>query len=293
MKKTKKLSFRKGRNTWHKWIPKICNFTISSQQYCERENALQKGWRVSIRVNNNTMKSEIKCVYRVNFTKPHNIGSLLGFSSNHMLESRQWHKLNVSINININILHIECNLTAGAITTNVCTRYTSFSPSMPPGYKISERPMQIIYLSIVWSITDLTFRIVDQDGCSISGEITVKLHVRRQQRWSSNDNMRCLFWMSRRNRLEIFFAREMTALKNYRSVEKNSLRRTLNFYNHWVLSYEIWDGWYLEYSGESIASLSSNIFHTSTRRLNIDEIRIPCNSRISTRYRVKAFSTSK
>jgi len=31
--------------------------------------------------NNNTMKSEIKCAYRINFTKSGNIGPLLGFLS--------------------------------------------------------------------------------------------------------------------------------------------------------------------------------------------------------------------
>jgi len=42
---------------------------------------VNENFPIVLRANNNTMKSEIKCIYRINFRKPNNIGSLLGFSS--------------------------------------------------------------------------------------------------------------------------------------------------------------------------------------------------------------------
>lgn len=139
---------------------------------------------IYLRANTNTLKSEIKCKYTIDFSQPNNVGNILGFSKR-ILKENMWHESDLPVKIiKINILRIECNITSGAYSNGKIVHVIhEFFPNVEPGYKISETPSNVIYLPIIAKVIDrLTLQIVDQDNNMVDfGDeiITVRLHLRK------------------------------------------------------------------------------------------------------------------
>lgn len=150
----------------------------------ELQNKLGKD-EVELRANNNNLKSEIKCKFHVDFTQAGSIGPLLGFQSyNLLLEPNIYHTSPKTVNIiKVNTINITCNIVQGAYKDGSNQHILhSFYPTVPPGFKIVEKPHNLIYLPLNSThISDIVLNVLDQDGDSVDfrGEIiTVRLHIR-------------------------------------------------------------------------------------------------------------------
>lgn len=148
-----------------------------------QEQLIGTDTKLILRANNNTLCAEIESNKPVDFTRPNTIGDLLGFTSR-ILQANEQHSSDSAVRIlRLNVIRIESNITCGAFLNDqqVHTIY-SFFPSVPPGFKIIEKPTTIIYLPVtVSSINQLQLRIVDQDNNLVNFRdetITVRLHIK-------------------------------------------------------------------------------------------------------------------
>lgn len=137
-----------------------------------------------IQPNYNTLQTEIfsskDVIY---FNKNGTIGSLLGFTSK-ILEPNKIHTSDKTIDITkINSICVECNIINGSYINNESAHTIhQFALVVSPGYKITETPLNVIYLPVNTSqIHTIILKVVDQNGNLINfrGErITIRLHLK-------------------------------------------------------------------------------------------------------------------
>lgn len=140
---------------------------------------------ISVTGNNNTLKTEIKSKYFIDFSKEHSIGGLLGFSkTTPMLKPNERYTGENTVNIlKVNAINVVCNIVQGSYKNGENSHILhTFYPSVPPGFKIIEKPNNLVYLPLNTSyVSDIVLDIVDQDGNAIDFReetITVRIHLR-------------------------------------------------------------------------------------------------------------------
>lgn len=151
------------------------------------EERVKKPDELKIKANNNTLKCEIYVTQGIDFTKSCTIGPLLGFvEQKEKLTANIWHVSNGSVDIiRVNVIRIECNIIRGSIDNgNESHVIHEFYPTAETGYKIVEKPSNVIYLPIhVKQIHNITLSIKDQEERPINhrGEtVNLRLHLRKK-----------------------------------------------------------------------------------------------------------------
>lgn len=182
-----------GNNLFHigEVAPKSIEIPVGSYElediveYIREEYEDKNGEKyITIEPNNNTMQVSVFSSHdAIHFEKKNSIGQLFGFTSK-VLESGVEHLSDRTVNIsNVNILRIECNIVTNTYINNSSSHTLhQFAIDVPPGYKIDERPRNLIYLPVnCKEISSITARIVSESGSLVNfrgEEITLRLHLK-------------------------------------------------------------------------------------------------------------------
>lgn len=139
---------------------------------------------ITIRPNNNTLKSEIYSdVYKIYFEQ-NTIGPLLGFTEGEYVP-KILHESSLPVNIvKVTSIRIECNITTGSYYNGQLSHTLyEFPMDVPPGYRIQNVPRNVIYMPLnTHSISNITLNVCDQDGvlANFRGEkIVIRLELKK------------------------------------------------------------------------------------------------------------------
>ena len=135
--------------------------------------------------NRSTLKTivNIKNNYKVRFSNKDKLRKILGFK---VKEITNGHNESDSIAniLDINTILVHLNIITGSyVNGNPIPVIYSFFPNVSPGYKIVERPRNLIYLPIAMkTIKDFRVTLTDQDNDEINlrgEELTIKFHMKQ------------------------------------------------------------------------------------------------------------------
>lgn len=135
--------------------------------------------------NQATFKTEIVCRYRIDFSKPQNIGSLLGFKNDRICEAFvRCHGDEIIQILSVESVNIECSIISNSYYNDSRSQILhKLSILEPPGYKISDTPQNLLYLPVTVSeISEICLRLTDERGKLVDFRnefICIRLHLRK------------------------------------------------------------------------------------------------------------------
>lgn len=141
-------------------------------------------YNITLEANNNTLKSvlNIAANYMVDLTPENSVRSVLGFNA--LIYSSGYNESENIVNIlSVTSLRITSDIIGSSYSngSNENTIY-SFFPSVGPGYKIIEVPVNLVYLPITMNtISSMETKLIDQNGKLINlrgEELSIRFHIR-------------------------------------------------------------------------------------------------------------------
>lgn len=168
-------------------VPVGCYEAIDILKYLKAALA-EENISFQFTLNKNTLKTTIKCNKSLIFNKSDSIHQVLGYKCSGIIANDEKESEDLVKITNLNVLRVECNIVSGAYVNGKPHHsiYEFASNKVDAGYKIIERPRNVIYMPIVPRRIDyIQITIVDQNGelVDFRGEdITCRIHIKRDEK---------------------------------------------------------------------------------------------------------------
>jgi len=175
-----------GGNTWYLVSLPIGVYELDQLEHAIQYEIVKEGGNrngITLQANKVTFRIilKLKLNYKIDFNVENSIRDVLGFDAK--IYNQPYIEATNIVNIlNINAIHVQVDCINGSYIDGTYKPVIySFFPSVSPGYKIIEKPHNLIYLPVhVKYIKTLTVTVTDQKGnlLDLSGEqLSIRFHI--------------------------------------------------------------------------------------------------------------------